>query len=144
MCSGWTSPIQLISVEPSPKVFCEMTDMVSTKLTEEDRKSKILLNVALSDQTGYLTFTDPGNEGGKLIGSNFTELPKITPEELTTFSQCKYGQGEYKNMTVDGNRKSTVPTYTLDLLVSSLEQPGLNKIGQGEEIFVVKIDTEGK
>ena len=47
-------------------------------------------------------------------------------------------------MTVDGGRKSTVPTYTLDLLVSSLEQPGLNKIGQGEEIFVVKIDTEGE
>ena len=144
MCSGFTSPIQLISVEPSPKVFCEMTEIISTKLTQEDSKSRIVLNVALSDQTGYLTFTDPGNEGGKLIGNNFTELPKITPEELTTFSQCKYAQGEFRNMTVDGGRKSTVPTYTLDLLVSSLEQPGLNKIGQGEEIFVVKIDTEGE
>ena len=39
MCSGYSVPIQLISIEPSPKVFCEMTDTVSTKLIEEDRRN---------------------------------------------------------------------------------------------------------
>ena len=144
MCKGYSIPIQLISVEPSPKVFCEMNDVVSTKLTDEDHRDNVLLNVALSDKTGHLIFADPGNEGGKLIGSNYTELSKITPGELKSFSRCKYEQGEFKSMDVDQSRQSTVPTYTLDLLVSSLEESNLDKIHLGEEIYVVKIDTEGK
>lgn len=143
MCKGYSIPIQLISVEPSPKVFCEMNDVVSTKLTDEDHRDNVLLNVALSDKTGHLIFADPGNEGGKLIGSNYTKLSKITPGELKSFSRCKYEQGEFKSMDVDQSRQSTVPTYTLDLLVSSLEESNLDKIHLGEEIYVVKIDTEG-
>lgn len=141
MCHMYSSPIQLVSVEPSPKVFCEMIEMVTSKLTEEDSRSKVLLNLALSEKTGHLIFADPGNEGGKLIGNNFTDLPQMTDEDFARYSKCKYSTGEFRNMTLDGNRRSTVPTYTLDLLVSSLE--ALSKIQRDEEIFVVKIDTEG-
>eukprot|EP00985_Skeletonema_marinoi_P001391 scaffold553_cov129-Skeletonema_marinoi.AAC.11 len=143
MCHPYSIPIQLISVEPSPKVFCEMTDTVSTKLVEEDSRNSLLLNVALSDKTGHLIFADPGNEGGKLIGDNYTTLAKMTPGELESFSHCKYEDGELTDMPIDNERKSAVPTYTLDLLLSSLEEPGLDKVHRDEEIFVVKIDTEG-
>ncbi len=144
MCKGFSSPIQLISVEPSPKVFCEMTDIVSARMVDEDRKNNIMLNIALSDKTGHLIFADPGNEGGKLIGNNYTTLPKITPVELESFTHCEYREDEFRNMFVDYRRETKVPTYTLDLLVSSLEEPSLDGIHQNEEIFVVKIDTEGK
>lgn len=144
MCHMYSSPVQLISVEPSPKVFCEMTDTLSSKMIHEDRKNNILLNIALSDKTGQLVFADPGHEGGKLIGNNYTALPKITPGELESFTHCKYKEDEFRNMSIDKSRKSMVPTYTLDLLVSSLEEPSLDKISKNEEIFVVKIDTEGK
>mmetsp|Transcript_9522 Transcript_9522/g.14428 ORF Transcript_9522/g.14428 Transcript_9522/m.14428 type:complete len:407 (+) Transcript_9522:129-1349(+) len=143
MCHPYSIPIQLISVEPSPKVFCEMTDTVSTKLVEEDSRNSLLLNVALSDKTGHLIFADPGNEGGKLIGDNYTTLAKMTPGEFESFSHCKYEDGELTDMHIDNDRKSAVPTYTLDLLLSSLEEPGLDKVHRDEEIFVVKIDTEG-
>lgn len=142
MCHMFSTPIQLISVEPSPKVFCEMDDFVTTKLVEEDRKNNVRLNVALSDQTGHLIFKDPGHEGGKIIGSNFTDLSKMAPNEYQQFSQCKLA--DFKNMSLDDKRQSIVPTYTLDLLVSSLEDPAMGKINQNEEIFVIKIDTEGK
>lgn len=142
MCHMFSTPIQLISVEPSPKVFCEMDYFVTTKLLEEDRKNNVRLNIALSDRTGHLIFQDPGNEGGKIIGSNFTDLSKMAPNEYQQFSQCKLA--EFKNTSLDGNRQSIVPTYTLDLLVSSLEDPAVGKINQNEEIFVIKIDTEGK
>jgi hypothetical protein len=66
----------------------------------------------------------------------------MAPNEYQQFSQCKLA--EFKNMSLDGNRQSIVPTYTLDLLVSSLEDPAVGKINQNEEIFVIKIDTEGK
>ena len=134
----------MISVEPSPKVFCEMTDTLSSKMIHEDRKNNILLNIALSDKTGQLVFADPGHEGSKLIGNNYKALPKITPGELESFTHCKYKEDEFRNMSIDKSRKSMVPTYTLDLLVSSLEEPSLDKISKNEEIFVVKIDTEGK
>ena len=143
MCRSFSVPIQLLSVEPSPKVFCEMTDALSSKLIEEDRRNHILLNVALSDKTGYLTFNDPGNEGGKLIGNNYTTLPKMTSDELESFSKCKFKEGEFRSMSIDRSGRTTVPTYTLDLLISSLEEPGLGRVNQHEEIFVLKIDTEG-
>ncbi|KAL7474177.1 hypothetical protein ACHAW6_000165, partial [Cyclotella cf. meneghiniana] len=118
-----------------------MIEMVSTQLGEGDTRSQILLNIALSEKTGHLMFADPGNEGGKLIGNAFSDLPQMTRDDFVKHGQCKYSLGEFRNMTVDDNRKTTVPTYTLDLLVTSLE--GLSKIKRGEEIFVVKIDTEG-
>jgi hypothetical protein len=119
-----------------------MTDLVSTTLTEENRRDNIMLNVALSDNTGQLIFSDPGDEGGKLIGSKYSEIGLMSADELIMHSQCKYSGGEFKSMTVDYARESNVTTYTLDLLVSSLE--GLNKIHQNEEIFIIKIDTEGR
>lgn len=142
MCQAFSSPIHLVSVEPSPKVFCEMIEMVSTKLGGGDMMSQTLLNIALSEKTGHVMFADPGNEGGKLIGTASSDLPQMTHDDFVKYGQCKYSSGEFRNMTVDDNRKTTVPTYTLDLLVASLE--GLSKIKRGEEIFVVKIDTEGK
>jgi hypothetical protein len=66
----------------------------------------------------------------------------MASNEYQQFSQCKLA--DFKNMSLDGNRQSIVPTYTLDLLVSSLEDPAVGKINQNEEIFVIKIDTEGK
>jgi FkbM family methyltransferase len=144
MCQSWSTPIQLVSIEPSPKVFCEMNEMVKTKLTEEDRRNIIRLNVALSDKTGHLIFNDPGHEGGSLVGSNFTDLPKMMPDEYSLYSQCKYTETEFKHMTVDSTRQSIVPTYTLDLLVSSLEDPAIGTVVQDQEIFVVKIDAEGE
>ena len=143
MCQLWSVPIQLLSVEPSPKVFCEMTDALSSKLIEEDYRNHILLNVALSDKTGYLTFNDPGNEGGKLVGSNYTTLAKMTSGELESLRTCQFKDGEFRNMTIDSSRETTVPTYTLDLLISSLEEPSIGRVNQDEEIFVLKIDTEG-
>lgn len=144
MCHMYSSPVQIVSVEPSPKVFCEMSDMLTTHLTMEDKKQMNIvgLNVALSSQTGHLMFADPGNEGGQLVGSNFSDLALMTTEEYAQYSECKYPEGEFRNMTLDGDRRTSVPTYTLDLLVSSLENLGKTPLGQ--EIFVVKIDTEGK
>jgi len=144
MCAMYSTPVQIVSVEPSPKVFCEMTDMLTAHLTKEDKQhmNSIRLNVALSSQTGHLVFRDPGNEGGQLLGNNFSDLSMMTTEEYAQYSECKYPGGEFRNMTLDRERQTSVPTYTLDLLVASLEN--LGKIRQYQEIFVVKIDTEGK
>ena len=144
MCHMYSSPVQIVSVEPSPKVFCEMSDMVKTHLTKEDiqHMNNVRLNVALSSKTGHLLFADPGHEGGKLIGTNFSDLAMMTTEEYAQYSQCQYTEGEFRNMTLDNNRKTSVPTYTLDLLVASLEN--LGETPPNQEIFVVKIDTEGK
>ena len=48
MCHMYSSPVQLISVEPWPKVFCEMTDTLSSKMIHEDRKNNILLSISHS------------------------------------------------------------------------------------------------
>lgn len=67
----------------------------------------------------------------------------MTSGELEYYSNCKFKEGEFRNMSIDDSRKTTVPTYTLDLLVSSLEGPDLGRVKLDEEIFAVKIDTEG-
>ena len=36
-------------------------------------------------------------------------------------------------MSIDDSRKTTVPTYTLDLLISSLEGPDLGRVKLDEE-----------
>lgn len=97
MCHMYTSPVHIVSVEPSPKVFCEMSDMLETHITKEDRsRANIVgLNVALSSQTGHLLFADPGNEGGQLVGSNFSDLALMTNEEYEQYSQCQYSEGEF-------------------------------------------------
>jgi len=45
-------------------------------------------------------------------------------------------------MSIDMNRKSVVPTYTLDLLLQSLISLGKHNVAI-DRIFVLKIDTEG-
>ena len=145
MCWRFGTPISLFSIEPSPKVFCEMTELMDGKAVDKEDQGlqKIhLLNVALSDNTGSLTFQDPGNEGGRLIGSNYSSLDPMTPDDYSKLSQCSLSSGSYQNQSVNYKRHTQVPTYTLDLLLDSLD--GLGKVNMAQDrIFVVKVDTEG-
>jgi hypothetical protein len=45
MCGGFSPAIQLVSAEPSPKVFCELQDFLTTHLveTEKSKQSSALL-----------------------------------------------------------------------------------------------------
>ena len=65
MCEGMLSNnVKVISVEPSPKVFCELEDLVKER---KWTNSQILrLNIGLSDTSGVFQFADPGHEGGSL------------------------------------------------------------------------------
>jgi hypothetical protein len=65
MCEGMLSNnVKVISVEPSPKVFCELEDLVKERKWTD---SQILrLNIGLSDTSGVFQFADPGHEGGSL------------------------------------------------------------------------------
>eukprot|EP00529_Nitzschia_sp_RCC80_P000339 CAMPEP_0113469464 /NCGR_PEP_ID=MMETSP0014_2-20120614/15914_1 /TAXON_ID=2857 /ORGANISM="Nitzschia sp." /LENGTH=379 /DNA_ID=CAMNT_0000361945 /DNA_START=84 /DNA_END=1223 /DNA_ORIENTATION=- /assembly_acc=CAM_ASM_000159 len=131
MCKSFGSPIKLISIEPSPTVFCEFKNVVP------ENKRLLALNIALSDATGYLEFRDPGNEGGHLVGGNFHDLERMNSTEIQRLSQC-----QVSNSTVKAEKRvSIVPTYTMDLLWDSLLS--LGQVGIGDGIFVLKIDTEG-
>ena len=78
MCEGvLNNNVKVISVEPSPKVFCQLEDMV------KDRKwtdSQILrLNIGLSNTSGVFQFADPGHEGGSLnTNSKVTNITNDT------------------------------------------------------------------
>jgi hypothetical protein len=61
MCGGFSTPFLLLSVEPSPKVFCELTQVMQKYPPSQEVH---LLNVALSNEIGNHIFNDPGNEGG--------------------------------------------------------------------------------
>jgi FkbM family methyltransferase len=98
------------------------------------------LNIALSDQTGHLIFSDPGEEGGRLVGGNFSDLPSISKTDLDKLGTCQLGDA-FKTLAIDHNRRSIVPTYTVDLLISSLDQLGTTN--ENDEILMLKIDTEG-
>jgi len=65
MCESMLSNnVKVISVEPSPKVFCELEDLVKERKWTD---SQILrLNIGLSDTSGVFQFADPGHEGGSL------------------------------------------------------------------------------
>ncbi|CAB9503896.1 expressed unknown protein [Seminavis robusta] len=150
MCWRWGTPLLLLSIEPSPKVFCEMTEAIRKQPPpHKDLQRVHLLNVALSKQTGNLVFQDPGNEGGRIVDSNFTEFGLMTRQEWSNVTKCRLSADSYKNQSVDYKRQSVVPTYTLDLLMDSLEALGklgpvnTNETTKGKGIFALKIDTEG-
>merc|ERR1712238_261709 len=115
------------------------------------------LNIGMSHKVGSLPFKDPGNEGGKLIlgviekasssssnssssssssgsssrnNSSNNNQKKMTLSEFETATRCTYTSTKEQEM--DPNRITIVPTYTMDLLVSSLES--LGKISPVDEI----------
>jgi FkbM family methyltransferase len=143
MCKNFGSSVLLFSIEPSPKVFCEMTDLLKDKQKKEEPQNFYLLNIAVSDNTGILTFQDPGNEGGTLIGSNYSHLDPMTTQQFETYSQCLLSSEAIQSQTgVDYKRRADVPTYTMDLLMESLDGIGKTR-KEYDRIFVLKIDTEG-
>eukprot|EP00928_Gymnodinium_smaydae_P088237 TRINITY_DN72348_c0_g1_i1.p1 TRINITY_DN72348_c0_g1~~TRINITY_DN72348_c0_g1_i1.p1 ORF type:complete len:688 (+),score=61.94 TRINITY_DN72348_c0_g1_i1:61-2124(+) len=155
MCKGFNVPYHLISIEPSPKVFCELQDVAHAKKWPGNHLYHFL-NVAVSDSTGNLKFLDPGNEGGRLVDSSSAEKhEEMTAEEFQKAQQCwqsanqtavkirkeeekKGNKQEQNNGQVD---HAVVPTYTMDLLVSSLVKQGV--ASTSDKVFILKIDTEG-
>jgi hypothetical protein len=145
MCETHSVPFKLISVEPSPQVFCELDVLAEEQkwdLPDQDMQAQdsLRLNIALSNTTGYLTFTDPGNEGGSLVGGTNTELGPVTANFLQNVTKCSLSKDA--NHTIDPNRVSVVPTFTMDILVSSA-LIDLRIVGPNEDVFILKIDTEG-
>jgi len=69
--------VKVISVEPSPKVFCELEDLVKERKWTD---SQILrLNIGLCDTSGVFQFADPGHEGGRLnTNSKVTNITNDT------------------------------------------------------------------
>lgn len=67
------------------------------------------------------------------------ELGPMTADFLQNVTKCS--MSKETNHTLDNNRITVVPTFTMDLLVLSLKD--LNIFQQDDDIFVLKIDTEG-
>jgi Methyltransferase FkbM domain len=150
MCWAMGVPMMLLSIEPSPKVFCELTQAMEKRQPLVIEKQQVhLLNIALSSQTGNRVFIDPGNEGGHFLGNNSSShLGPISEEEWNNITQCQLPVDDFQNQSIDVERSTMVPTYTLDLLMDSLE--ALGKLATPEtntlkkhSIFILKIDTEG-
>jgi FkbM family methyltransferase len=141
MCHSFGHPFKVISVEPSPKVFCELEELVQERGWQ--RSDILRLNIGLSDKSGILEFSDPGNEGGKLTGSVLVNLPEISAQDLEKMTSCSVPG--YKSLAVDqtGKRTTKVSTYTMDGLVKSLELPSIKEISPNDQILMLKIDTEG-
>jgi FkbM family methyltransferase len=140
MCSAFAVPFTLISVEPSPQVFCELDDLAREKNWKPPAQDMLRLNIALSDRTGYLQFRDPGHEGGSLVlGGTDKELGLMSADFFSNVTKC--GMSKEMNYSIDNERISAVPTFTMDLLVSSLQ--GLSIVKPSDDIFILKIDTEG-
>jgi FkbM family methyltransferase len=147
MCEGMLSNnVKVISVEPSPKVFCELEDLVREKKWTD---SQILrLNIGLSDTSGVFQFADPGHEGGSLkTTSKVTNITHDTnkgegDEHFNQITSCRIKN--HSALEIDEGRVTEVPTYTMDELVSSV----LSSVDNGanyddDNILTLKIDTEG-
>jgi len=89
MCKSYNIPYHLISVEPSPKVFCELNDTAKKKRWPGSHPYHFL-NIALSDSTGNLKFADPGNEGGSLVleSSTVDKLGEMNETEFKKAQKC--------------------------------------------------------
>lgn len=155
MCSKFAVPFILVSVEPSPQVFCELEDVVKQKGWHLPAQQYHRLNIALSDTGGSRQFRDPGNEGGRLefkpssrtgeLTSPVVQTPPpsavpFTKETYHEVTKCRLNKSPHSH-TIDQARVSIVPTYTLDNLMSSLVD--LEVIQPSADIFILKIDTEG-
>jgi FkbM family methyltransferase len=146
MCEGVLSNnVKVISVEPSPKVFCELEDLVKERIWTN---SQILrLNIGLSDTSGVFQFADPGHEGGSLnTTSKVTNITHDTnrggDEHFNQITSCRIKN--HSALEIDEGRVTEVPTYTMDELVSSV----LSLVDNGanyddDNILTLKIDTEG-
>ena len=140
MCQSHGNSFKVVSIEPSPKVFCQLEELAQRKgwLPSESLR----LNIALSDKSGVVQFSDPGREGGALQGSVLTDLPDFSAEDLDRVMSCRINDS--KSYSVDEERTINVTTYTMDQLVKSLESPSLYEIIHPDDhILILKIDTEG-
>ncbi len=138
MCKSYNIPYHLISVEPSPKVFCELNDTAKKKRWPGSHPYHFL-NIALSDSTGILKFADPGNEGGSLV------LESSTVDKLGEMNETEFKKAQKCSLQTTTDKKqddfAMVPTYTMDLLVSSLQN--FEIASPTDNVFILKIDTEG-
>ena len=139
MCGSFGNSFKVVSIEPSPKVFCELEELA--QMRGWPRSEILRLNVGLSNTSGVLAFYDPGHEGGMLQGSVLMDLPDMSAEDLDRMTSCHIN--DFKNYSIDDTRKTNVTTYTMDQLVKSLESPLINEIHPDDHIMILKIDTEG-
>jgi FkbM family methyltransferase len=139
MCQSHGNSFKVVSIEPSPKVFCQLEELAQRRgwIPSESMR----LNIALSDKSGVLEFSDPGLEGGTLQGSVLMDLPDFSAEDLDRVISCRIN--DFKSYSVDEERTINVTTYTMDQLVKSLESPSLHEIHPDDHILILKIDTEG-
>jgi FkbM family methyltransferase len=140
MCQSHGNSFKVVSIEPSPKVFCQLEELAQRRgwIPSESMR----LNIALSDKSGVLEFSDPGLEGGTLQGSVLMDLPDFSAEDLDRVISCRIN--DFKSYSVDEERTINVTTYTMDQLVKSLESPSLYEIIHTDDhILILKIDTEG-
>ena len=140
MCQSHGNSFKVVSIEPSPKVFCQLEELAQRRgwIPSESMR----LNIALSDKSGVLEFSDPGLEGGTLQGSVLMDLPDFSAEDLDRVISCRIN--DFKSYSVDEERTINVTTYTMDQLVKSLESPSLYEIIHPDDhILILKIDTEG-
>jgi FkbM family methyltransferase len=139
MCQSHGNSFKVVSIEPSPKVFCQLEELAQRRgwIPSESMR----LNIALSDKSGVLEFSDPGLEGGTLQGNVLMDLPDFSAEDLDRVISCRIN--DFKSYSVDEERTINVTTYTMDQLVKSLESPSLHEIHPDDHILILKIDTEG-
>ncbi len=138
MCVGHGHAFKVFSIEPSPKVFCELEELA--KKRDWARSEIVRLNIGLSDKSGILEFLDPGHEGGQLQGSVLVDLPEMLVEDFDRITSCYFNS---KNHSNDEQRTTNVTTYTMDQLVKSLESSLIHEIQPDDNILILKIDTEG-
>lgn len=138
MCVGHGHAFKVFSIEPSPKVFCELEELA--KKRDWARSEIVRLNIGLSDKSGIFKFLDPGHEGGQLQGSVLVDLPEMLVEDFDRITSCYFNS---KNHSYDEQRTTNVTTYTMDQLVKSLESSLIHEIQPDDNILILKIDTEG-
>jgi FkbM family methyltransferase len=139
MCESFGNSFKVVSIEPSPKVFCELEELAQRRGWPSS--AILCLNVGLSNTSGVLAFYDPGHEGGMLQGSVLMDLPEMSVEDLDRMTSCHIN--DFKNYSIDDTRTTNVTTYTVDQLVNSLESPSIHEIHPDDHILILKNDTEG-
>jgi hypothetical protein len=85
--------LKVVSIEPSPKVFCELEELAQRR--GWPRSEILRLKVGLSNTSGVLAFYYPGHEGGMLQGSVLMDLPDMSAEDLDMMTSCHIN--DFKN-----------------------------------------------